>query len=100
MLVRHSPCTYISSHIDKNFLASNLDGVALQGYRRVHYQLSGGHVVLPAVPGTSDGGAGEPPLAEGAAAVEADIVDGVKLACDVGDGHRLTVNLKFADGAF
>src|SRR5690348_911694 len=81
-----------------DFVAAKLGGVALDAGFGLLDELSGGHVVLPAVPGATDDGAFEVAFAEGASVVQAYAVDGEELAFEMGDGDGFAVHLEFADG--
>src|SRR6266850_4592926 len=87
-----------SAGIDPKVVASNFNGIGLDPYRLIHDQLTGGDVILPAVPGTRDGNSLQFPLPEWPPAVQAGVMDRVELVPDVRNGKRQTIDLKFADG--
>src|SRR5271165_3845527 len=61
--------------------------------------LSCSDIVLPAVPGTGNDFAFEWTLTKRASAMQAGVIDGVKLSGNVCEGHGLALDLEFPHGA-
>src|SRR5579863_5723349 len=80
-------------------LAPHFDRVGFDADGRIHDQLAGGYVILPAMPGAGDSNALKLALAEGASAVQAGVIDGVELVSYVCDSDCQPVNLELADRA-
>jgi hypothetical protein len=88
-----------SNDIHENFLAPDFRGVAGDSHAWVLEELSGGYVILPAVPRTSDNRALERPLAERTSPVQASIIDSKELAGDVRKRKHFAPHLEFVNGA-
>jgi hypothetical protein len=89
----------VSSGIDENLFASYFCWIAGNSHTWVLEELSGGHVILPAVPRTGDNCALERPLAQRPSPVQASVVDSEELACDVRKCKSFARDLEFVNGA-
>src|SRR6266481_9826842 len=85
------------AHVDENILPADLQGIVIHAHRRVLADFAGGHVVLPAVPGTSHYRSIHDSLSQGPTPVQTGIVDGVELAPNIGQGDGLALYLEFPD---
>jgi len=83
--------------INPNIVTTDFDSVGFNPYHLIHHQFTGGHVILPAVPGTGYGHSVEFPLPQRPASVQASVMDGVKLVSNIRDGKSQAVDLKFPD---
>src|ERR1700730_8502187 len=79
-------------------VAAHFDYVGFDAYRLIHHQLTGGYVILPAVPGTRNRDSMEFSLPQRSSPVQASVMDGVELVANVRYSQSQAINLKFADG--
>jgi len=85
-------------NVHEKVLAANFRGVAIDPDRRILQHLPSGYVVLPAMPRAGDHVALQRALPEWASAMQAEIIDCVKFAADIGNSHRFTFNVEFPHG--
>src|SRR5437660_1267612 len=85
------------SSVHENVFSANLKTVAIYTHCRVLADLAGGNVVLPAVPRARNDSPVHDPLAQWPTAMQAGIVDGVKLAPHIGQGNRFALHLELSN---
>src|ERR1700687_4060434 len=83
--------------IHENIFSTNFNGVAIHAHSWILANLARGHVVLPAMPRTSQYVSVHNTLAQRPAAMEAGIVDGIELAADICQGYRFALYLKLSN---
>jgi hypothetical protein len=88
----------ISRDIYEYLISPHFRRVASHTHTWVLNQLSGGHVVLPPMPGTSNNFILECPLSQRSSAVQASVIDSEELASHVGERHGLACDLNFMNG--
>src|SRR5579872_5500956 len=82
-------------HINQHILAFHLDGIHGQAESRTVACLPGLRVPLPAMPGANHLVVHDDALAQGAAAVQANVVHGGNGSVHVGDAHHFFANGEF-----
>ncbi|HEV2314833.1 MAG TPA: hypothetical protein VGR94_05970 [Candidatus Acidoferrales bacterium] len=89
-----------SANVDEDFVAAQLDRIALDTVGRLLGEFAGGDVVLPAVPGTSYDRTVELTFTERATVMQAYTIDCKQLTVNVGYGNGLPADRNLADLAW
>lgn len=89
-----------SANVDEDFVAAQLDRIALDTVGRLQGELAGGDVVLPSVPGTAYHRTIELTFAERPAVMQTYTIDCKQLTVNVGYGNGLPTDRDLADLAW
>jgi hypothetical protein len=84
-----------SRDIHEYLFSADFGKVASHSHAGVLNKLSGGHVVLPAMPGAGNNLILERPLSQGSAPVQAGVIDSEELTSHIGERHGFASNLNF-----